>query len=116
MKLAEVVIYVHDFPRALAYYRDTLGLRVLFSHDDKEHGIARIDAAGASILLHQMPASEPLPPPLPSFVADDLDAEVAALNANGAGVSAIADQGWGRISHFQDPDGNRWCIYKEHSH
>ena len=116
MKLAEVVVYVHDFPTALAYYRDTLGLTVLFSSADKDHGIARVSAGGASILIHQMPANEPLPPPLPSFVADDLDAEVAALNTKGAGVSAIQDQGWGRIAHFTDSDGNRMCVYKEASH
>lgn len=83
---------------------------MLFSHEDQEHGIARVDAHGASILIHQMPANETLPPPLPSFVADDLDAEVQTLNARGAGTSDIADQGWGRISHFRDPDGNRLCI------
>jgi len=116
MKLAEVVVYVHDFPRALAYYRDTLGLPVLFSHEDKEHGIARVNAGGTSILIHQMPANESLPPPLPSFVADDLNSEWAALNAKGAGIGAISDQGWGRIAHFTDPDGNRLCIYKEAGH
>ena len=115
MKLTEVVVYVHDFPRSLVYYRDTLGLPVLFSHVDKEHGIARVYAGGASILIHQMPANEPLPPPLPSFTADDLDADVQTLNSRGAAVSVAVDQGWGRISHFHDPDGNRLCIYKEHS-
>ncbi len=116
MQLAEMVVYVQDFPRAMAYYRDTLGLPVLFLHEDKECSLARLATGGATILVHQASADAPMPPPLPSFVADDLDAEIAALNARGAGVPAAVDQGWGRITTFADPDGNRICLYKEHCH
>lgn len=111
MKLDEIVIYVRDVPGAVKYYRDVLGLPITMEED----GIVELDAGGPRILLHDF-AGETPPPPLPSFYSDDIEADAAALDARGANLPPVVDEGWGRIVRFTDPEGNRLAIEQPHEH
>jgi catechol 2,3-dioxygenase-like lactoylglutathione lyase family enzyme len=110
MKLSEVVVYVKDVPEAIRYYRDVLGLPLVWEYD----GVAELDAGGVKLHLHDLEPEGVPRAPLPCFHAEDIDAEVAELNARGAGLPGIVDEGWGRIVRFTDPEGNKLCIERPH--
>lgn len=109
MKLDHVVVFVSDFDGALAYYRDGLCLAERFREGD----IAYLEAGSTGVLLHG-DDGEPKPP-LPSFEVDQIDKTVARLRDGGIDVPDAIDEGWGRISRFTDPSGNRICIFERNA-
>jgi catechol 2,3-dioxygenase-like lactoylglutathione lyase family enzyme len=123
MELTHIWLLVEDMPRALGFYRDTLGLAVaadlggfvelnanehfllsLFLRSamgDSEPGIALSPVAGQHAAL--------------IFEVKGLDAYCADLRAKGAEfASAEADHPeWGMHTAFlRDPDGNLLCLYE----
>jgi|DewCreStandDraft_4_1066084.scaffolds.fasta_scaffold45205_2 catechol 2,3-dioxygenase-like lactoylglutathione lyase family enzyme len=108
----DVHVNVADMPRALAFYRDVLGMRVL----DTSPWWTSLDFFGARIGLHgtggaSVPAIQhgdhgPLAGAVLTLRSTDLDADVAYLKANGVPVLGRSDHAWGRIALIRDPDGN----------
>jgi lactoylglutathione lyase len=123
MELTHIWLLVEDMPRALGFYRDTLGLTVaadlggfvelnanerfllsLFLRSamrESEPGIALSPVAGQHAAL--------------VFAVQGLDAYCAGLRAKGAEfVSAEADHPeWGlRTAFLRDPNGNLLCLYE----
>ena len=41
---------------------------------------------------------------------DNLDATITELNARGVATEPIRPAAWGRMTTFQDPDGNNWVL------
>lgn len=109
--VAAVWVPVTDMARAVAFYRDALGLQVTMQTDEW----SEVDAGGLTIGLN---ARETAPGSsgggaVISFQPDgSLDDEVERLR--GLGVEfpgGISDHPWGRIAPFQDPDGNHMQFY-----
>ena len=109
--VGQITITVQDLPRAVAFYRDTLGLGVT------EHGgdWSEVDANGLQLGLN---GSEPESPhgdggALVAFQPDgELDAEVERLKQTGVDFAGeISEHPWGRIVPFKDPDGNDLQLY-----
>ena len=123
MELTHIWLLVEDMPRALGFYRDTLGLTVaadlggfvelnanehfllsLFLHSamrESEPGIALSPVAGQRAAL--------------IFAVQGLGAYCANLRAKGVEfASAEADHPeWGlRTAFLRDPDGNLLCLYE----
>jgi methylmalonyl-CoA/ethylmalonyl-CoA epimerase len=74
--LTQVALGVADADRAVAFYRDVLGLRLLARFDPP--GLAFFDLGGTRLLLEQgAPAS------LLYLTVDDIDAAVGELRAQG---------------------------------
>ena len=113
MKIGYVNVFVSDLERAIAFYRDTLGLALM--HGAPEHGYAAI-AAGSISLGLAVPGEADAAligrHTGVGFAVDDLEAEHARLVS--AGVTfpmAPSRQPWGGfIATFEDPDGNLYYL------
>ncbi|HEY8286106.1 MAG TPA: VOC family protein [Chloroflexota bacterium] len=116
--VAEVVLAVHDLERAMAFYRDVLGLRQI----EKPAGVVPVFlAAGADEApIPQMVVLVPLPPDAPPFAPprtlhhlaleiapEEFDAEAARLTALGytlrSGKHPVLPS---RTVYLDDPEGN----------
>jgi lactoylglutathione lyase len=115
-RLGYAILFVSDLGRSIAFYRDSIGLRLRFRTD----AYAEFSADGTKFALFarsELPALLGIDapsgrPPWPqgevAFFVEDVDAECQRLRA--AGVPVIApptDRPWGeRTVHVADPDGN----------
>ncbi len=80
-RLGQVAVMVHDLSRAIAFYRDVLGLRLLF---EAPPGLAFFEAGGVRLMLGRPEGAEA--GGVLYYHVPDLDAAHAALLAHGADV------------------------------
>jgi catechol 2,3-dioxygenase-like lactoylglutathione lyase family enzyme len=101
---------VSDMARAVAFYRDILGMRVLDSND----WWTSLDFFGARIGLHGT-GGAPVARPQQRWPtagatltlrSTDLDADLAYLEKCGVRVLSRSDNEWGRLAVFADSEGN----------
>lgn len=115
-RLTQVALSVHDMDRAVAYYRDVVGLHFLF----RAPNVAFFGLAGLRLMLGQAepPDLKPAGTVLYFDVAD-LDTSYAELCQRGAeSVSAphrVARLGDNELwmAFFRDPDGNVFALSAE---
>jgi catechol 2,3-dioxygenase-like lactoylglutathione lyase family enzyme len=116
-RIGQVSIRVRDVERAVAYYRDVLGMRFLFSAGPTR---AFFDCGGVRLMLG--PASEPRfdhPASILYYKVDNIGAAFATLEARGAIVERepqlTANMGtyelW--IGFLRDPDDNVLALMSE---
>jgi predicted enzyme related to lactoylglutathione lyase len=100
-----VWFWVADMDRAVAFYRDALGLPLRMRHED---AWAEFDAGGIRIGLHG--ATEAAAPHggTAVFRVDDLDVVKASLQERGVVFEDHLGEvpGYARYASFADPDGN----------
>jgi predicted enzyme related to lactoylglutathione lyase len=108
VELVEVVLYVRDMERAVAFYRDTVGLELDFGSDHW----TTFETGACTLALHATDAREPgKGEPDPTFLIADADAERARLAEAGVEVSEVREPVPGtRVFDAWDPDGNRFSI------
>lgn len=115
-RLGQVALSVQDLDRAVAYYRDVVGLHFLF----RAPAVACFGLAGVRLLLERAEAADPAPAgTVLYFDVDDLDAHFARLVAGGAEAlrapHRVAHLGehdlW--MAFFRDPDGNVFALSAE---
>jgi lactoylglutathione lyase len=123
MELTHIWLLVEDMPRALGFYRDTLGLEVasdlgaFVELNANEHFLLSLFERGA------MQESEPAITLSPVagqhaalvFAVDELDQFCGRLRSKSVEfVSAEADHPeWGlRTAFLRDSDGNLLCLYE----
>ncbi|HMK29181.1 MAG TPA: VOC family protein [Terriglobales bacterium] len=103
-----VFYYARDMERAIEFYRDTLGFR-LVSRD----AVSRFDLDG--VLFEIVPSPQPLSGTgnarLCLRVNDIYDA-VAALKGKGVVTSEVKRKPGGLLASFNDPDGNELCLWQ----
>src|SRR5579862_8503504 len=111
--MALVIGYVNigvvDFPRALAFYRDTLGLPLQFA--DESFHYARFSAGTVPFAIAGGPQAKPREATVHTgigFCVPDVDAAYRALVAKGVHFTMTPQkQPWGGyMAMFSDPDGN----------
>jgi predicted enzyme related to lactoylglutathione lyase len=116
-RIGQIAIVVRDVPRAVAYYRDVLGMKFLFSAGP---ALAFFDCGGVRLMLG--PASEPRfehPASIVYYKVDDIGAVFATLKSRGAIVERepqlTANMGtyelW--IGFLRDPDDNVLALMSE---
>jgi predicted enzyme related to lactoylglutathione lyase len=126
MKLDAVLLYVRDFDRALAFYRDVLELAV--SEMESGTGYARLkdwvmlETGGAAVeLFDEAVHAPPSRPPqerenaaILAFRVADLPATVQTLKLRGAAVDEheILVEEWGRAAFLRDPEGNSIQLFE----
>ncbi len=66
--LTEVVIWVHDMEKSLSFYRDILGLEVMFQPDTR--GAVFLKAGDSTTKVPQQIVLVPLPTDAPEFPTD----------------------------------------------
>ncbi len=98
-----VFLYTSDMSRALAFYRDLLGLD--FALDGDDWAETRL-ADGMRFALHrgtpQVPGTA-----IVDFATDDLDGLRATLERAGVGLGREQEAPTGRFFDVRDPDGYR---------
>jgi predicted enzyme related to lactoylglutathione lyase len=104
-KLQNAYYVTRDMDRAVAFYRDVLGLKLSFQDGSKW---AQMKAGDVNFSLASLEeAAEGAQGATVIFEVDDIDAAVAALEAGGGAVLGHRDMGdHGRALTFRDPDGN----------
>ncbi len=103
-RFANPILEVSDVARAIAYYREVLGLLPTWMWEDRVGGVS---AAEGPIEIYLSAADQPVPSRLAVFV-DDADAAYAKYRAAGAEiVDELETKPWGlRGFTVRDPDGN----------
>ena len=113
-KIAQIALTTYDLSKAVAFYRDVLGLKLMF----EVSGMAFFDAAGTRLMIGQ---AEKNIGPLQNnayiyFDAGDWAATEAALIARGLKFerdAEIVQRAEGKehaLRFFKDPDGNTLAI------
>lgn len=112
---AHAVVAVADLEKALAFYRDTLGLTVVNEMPD---GAATLSAgAGTFVDVYVSQFAGTARSTSVDFEVDDLDAVMAELRSRGVvfeeydmgelkTTNGVADAGGVRGAWFKDPEGN----------
>jgi catechol 2,3-dioxygenase-like lactoylglutathione lyase family enzyme len=102
VELREVVVYTRDMERAIAFYRDVLGLEPDF---ESPHWTT-FRTGVCTLALHAGAEA-----PDPTFEVADAAAERDRLLAAGIEVTEIREPVAGlRVFDARDPDGNRFSI------
>ncbi|KQQ25446.1 MULTISPECIES: VOC family protein [unclassified Frondihabitans] len=109
--VATVWVPVTDMKRAVAFYRDTLGLEV--KNEDTDW--SELDAGGLMIGLNgrEDASVSSSGGAVISFQPDgSIEDELARLNDHGADIQGeISEHPWGRILPFKDTEGNDLQLY-----
>lgn len=102
-KLDTVFLWTRDFPAMRRFYHEVLGLPISYENPH----FASLHGRGASIALHAEREGHTRGDNwFIEFLVDDLDSVVAELSRRGVTVGPVRDEGFGRITSFQDPEGN----------
>ncbi|MDO5058652.1 MAG: VOC family protein [Neisseria sp.] len=117
MKLHHIALICSDYPKAKAFYTETLGLEILAEHYRAERQSYKLDLALNGQYLLEL-FSFPEPPPRPTrpeacglrhlaFAVDDIAAEHRRLLAAGIACETVrTDEYTGKtFFFFPDPDG-----------
>jgi catechol 2,3-dioxygenase-like lactoylglutathione lyase family enzyme len=105
-KEAHVTLMVGDMDRAVAFYRDKLGMTVARQYGKE---FAEIDAPGVRIGLHpggKTPLKEHSRHMSIGLRVDDLDDAAATLRSRGVKLTDMPPDRGLRAASFTDPDGN----------
>lgn len=104
-KLGVFMVVVKDMDRSVAFYRDVLGLKVVFHSP----GWSTLDAGNVNVGLHSESEHLKVHPTESAqcgFYVDDIQRTVAELKSKGVRVlmpPKKEDFGW--LAVFEDPDG-----------
>lgn len=116
-QIGQIAVTAHDIPRAVAFYRDVLGLRFLFQPGET---LAFFDASGVRLMLTIPSASElDHPSSILYFKVSDIAAAHAALMAHGVEIlspprliARLPDHDlW--MFGFKDSEGNTLQLMSE---
>jgi catechol 2,3-dioxygenase-like lactoylglutathione lyase family enzyme len=109
-RIAQIAVVIHDLPRAVAFYRDTLGMRLLFEAPPM---MAFFDCAGVRLMLSLPSAPEhDHPSSIIYYAVEDIHASARTLGERGVvfeqepHVVAKLPHADVWIGAFRDPDGN----------
>ena len=114
-KVRGALIFVEDIDRELVFYRDVLGLRLLY----RTAAFVRFDATqGTSLALIAggIASSEPKDyrrgGVVPEVIVDNLDLALRRLDGSGVRHEDVVATKWGRFCFFWDPEGNPIQFYE----
>jgi predicted enzyme related to lactoylglutathione lyase len=106
--ISAIWLPVSDMQRAVAFYRDSLGLQVT-EHDG---GWSEVTAGDQRIWLNASESPAGDGGAVIAFAVDDIESAVKGLRDQGVEFSGeLSDHPWGRIAPFKDPDGNDLQVY-----
>lgn len=112
-RFQQVALTTADLPRAIGFYRDRLGLPLLFVSND----MAFFEVGGVRLMIATDEAKEPVrPASILYFNADDFPAALERLNSSGARLVGAVEtvqrkaESELRLQQFEDPDGNMLAI------
>ena len=116
-QIGQISITVHDLERAVAFYRDTLGMKLLFEMPPK---MAFFDCGGVRLYLAQPEEAEfDHPASILYYKVDDIQGAWSALRDRGADlvrephVAAKMPDHELWLAFFKDTEGNTLALMSE---
>ena len=117
-QLHQVALFAHDLERAIAFYRDVLGLPFLFQAPP---GMAFFDCGGVRLLIGTAAASGPNPPrSMLYYRVSDINGAADRLREHGVALPrdpmmiAKVDGREVWLLEFEDSEGNAVALMQEH--
>jgi methylmalonyl-CoA/ethylmalonyl-CoA epimerase len=116
-RLGQIAVVVHDLDRAVAFYRDTLGLKLLFQAAPK---LAFFDCGGVRLMLSLPEGAEfDHPASILYYKVEDIQGTWATLRDRGADfrgephlIARMPDHElW--MAFFRDTEGNTLALMSE---
>ena len=105
-KISAVTFRVLDMPRSVRFYRDVLGMEIVFGGEDSSFSSLRATDGSMPILNLEQGHSVPDWGRMIFYVAD-VDAFWEFLRGKGLQPERPRDASWGeRYFHMPDPDGH----------
>jgi len=109
-KIAYHWVPTTDMDRAVEFYKNLLGFKLLFTREDW----SEFEIGGQRLALCKVDALHPsITSPGISFMAQPIEQVIESLS--GKGVTFIEElkvYPYGKLIHFQDPDGNILGLYE----
>jgi len=108
----DLVLDCSDVTKLMGFWRDALGYRVYYS-DDSFVALVPEDGNASPLVLQQVPEPKVGKNRMHlDLVADEIEPEVARLEALGArrlheGIQNVGDVEWVTLA---DPEGNEFCV------
>ena len=114
-KVRGALIYVEDIDISLRFYRDVVGLRLLyrtprFVRFDATEGTSIALVAGGQASTH--PKDYKAGGVVPEIIVDDLEHAVKRIKAGGARHERVVRTAWGSFCIVFDPEGNALQFYQ----
>jgi catechol 2,3-dioxygenase-like lactoylglutathione lyase family enzyme len=115
MKLELVAIPVSDVERAIVFYRDKIGFNLDHDHtvNEKLRFIQMTPPGSACSICFGIGITDEMKPGSIKglqMVVKDAKAAHDELKGRGVNVTDVEAQAWGKLVHFEDPDGNSWAL------
>ncbi|HEX5951296.1 MAG TPA: VOC family protein [Actinomycetota bacterium] len=111
-RVEHVWFWVADLSRAIAFYTEVLGLRLVRREGDEW---AELDAGPIRLALHAGAGDGREPGGTVVFEVDDLDETRFAMQTRGASFGDEGEvDGIARFASFMDPDGNRMQLIERY--
>ncbi|MBA2373291.1 MAG: VOC family protein [Chloroflexi bacterium] len=114
-KVRGALIFVEDIETQMAFYRDVIGLRLLY----RTAKFVRFDATqGTSLALIAGGQASTQPKDfrkggvVPELIVDDLDLALRRLSAAGVRQEDVVQTAWGQFAFCWDPEGNPLQLYE----
>ena len=113
-----IILNTGRYAQAVAFYRDALGLEVLFAKDRADETLTAFDLGGVYLMVEPGGVAEDGTKPVARcrtklrFDASDIEADCAALRTQGMAVD-LRRHDWGVTAKFHDPDGNCCALRSE---
>ncbi len=106
--IARIWLPVDDMDKAVAFYRDSLGLEVVEHDDDWSEVTAGDQIIGLN--ANESPSGDG--GAVVAFKVDDIDSSVGQLKDKGVEFAdQVSEHPWGKIAPFKDPAGNDLQLY-----
>ncbi|WP_344234053.1 glyoxalase superfamily protein [Kribbella hippodromi] len=107
-----VTVFVSDQDRAREFYVGALGLEVKVDQTFGDNRWLEVGApTGTTLVLHKpFPGASAGGGQGTIVATDDLDADIARLQAAGVIVEGPNEMPWGKQATFADPDGNGYVL------
>ena len=113
-----IILFTSDYLACVAFYRDTLGLPVMFALDNEHSHLTCLDMGGSYLMIETGGTANPIGKSLAEnpvwlrFNVEGVEETAKHLAAKGVAVR-VRKEVWGTLADFQDPDGNRCSLRDE---
>ncbi len=110
-----IILNTRHYSECVAFYKDIMGLPVLYAIDREDEQLTCFDFGGAYLMVETGGVSHDGPKPMKyspvklRFNVADIEAACRVLRERGLTVD-ISRHDWGMTAEFIDPDGNRCAL------
>ncbi|SRR5258708_38796747 len=112
-RLDSIMYFAADFAESLAFYRETLGLRLLELREGEYAEFALGDGAGVRLSLHVETCDGGVSAPVAFLAVSDIEATLAVLVEKGAKVlKPITHLNVAKTATVLDPSGNAIALWQ----